>query len=128
MSPVDHKSLPQHPQRAKLWKKCERCNGKNVIAAVRADGSRIWVEWCPAKSHGGRSPGKGTLGLVAPLFPGSPLLAVNSSGTNYREHRCPGALQAHSAVSFRKKGADLSARSPEYFLSDIRTPKRGGRK
>jgi hypothetical protein len=120
MDNVSPKSLPQHPLRAKLWRKCDRCNGVNVIGAVRSDGRELWVEWCPK--------GRGTLGLVAPMFPGSPLLAVDSGGTKYREHRCPGALQAHSAVSFRKKGADLSARSPEYFLSDIRTPKRGGRK
>lgn len=112
--------LPPKAAPSKHWKRCDRCNGRDVIPAQRSDGKQLLAEWCPK--------GKGTLGLVAPLIAGSPLLAVDSGGTNYREHRCPGALQAHSAGSFGGKKAAPSARNPEYFLSDIRAPKRAGRK
>jgi len=63
-----------------------------VIAAVDKHGQAVEIEW--------RVAGKGTLGIVSPLIPGSPLLAIESSGTNYGPHRCPGALRAHSADSF----------------------------
>jgi hypothetical protein len=107
--------LPQKSPREKHWSRCGRCK-RNVISAVDSDGAELQVEW--------RIAGKGTLGLVAPLIPGSPLLAVDSGGTNYGPHRCPGALKAHSADSF---GAPKQATGPNISYRPSGTLRRGRR-
>jgi hypothetical protein len=107
-------TLPNQTPRGKLWSPCGRCK-RNVIAAVDKHGQAVEIEW--------RVAGKGTLGLVAPLIPGSPLLAIDSSGTNYGPHRCPGALRAHSAASFGRKEDGV----PSISYRPSGAPRRGRR-
>lgn len=93
--PTEAKSLPPQPGPAKLIDACGVC-GKRVLKAVDHLGSSMVIELC--------TPGKGNIGLVAPLLGTDQVEAfrTTATATRYRVHRC-GGTEAFSAANFKRK-------------------------